>query len=199
MQIVDNLISLKYQQQIKNMFTSFNFPWFFNKSNIDIEYKNIMSENYNIFDTYSENPQFSHIFFLDGTIKSDEMKFNLLKPLIEIIEDKFDIKNSDKKKLQRIKANLLTPSRPTFENKCNIPHTDGFYETDTVLYYVNDSDGDTIIFEENLHTYKGTFNKDITISPKMGRVAFFDSSTYHTSSCPINSKYRIVLNIVYST
>lgn len=201
MQIYDNLIPLEYQEEIKNLLLTPNFPWYFQESNVDDKYQRmlIVKGNYNSYKFNDKNPQFTHLFFLNDEIRTDQIHFNIIKPLIELIGNKFDIKNSNINKLRKIKANLLLPSRLTCENEYNIPHTDMPKESNTALYYVNDCDGDTILFKENLHTYKDVFNKDISISPKMGRVAFFDSSKYHTSSCPINSKYRIVLNIVYST
>ena len=55
------------------------------------------------------------------------------------------------------------------------------------LYYVNDSDGDTILFEDD----KITELKRVT--PKKGRMVFFDGSINHCSSRPANNT-RVVLN-----
>lgn len=54
------------------------------------------------------------------------------------------------------------------------------------LYYVNDSEGDTIIFDNN--------RKEIQrITPKKGRIVFFDGSLEHCSTRP-STKTRAVLN-----
>ena len=63
----------------------------------------------------------------------------------------------------------------------NIPHW-------VCLYYVNDSDGDTILFEDD----KKTVIQQVT--PKKGRIVFFDGNIYHTSSKPKNN-IRSVINI----
>ena len=54
------------------------------------------------------------------------------------------------------------------------------------LYYVNDSDGDTIFFDDDENEIK-------RVSPKKGRIAFFDGSIKHCTSTPSKNK-RVVLN-----
>ena len=64
-----------------------------------------------------------------------------------------------------------------------------------VLYYVCDSDGDTIIYNERKD--QGLEGKSYTIkekvTPKQGRVVIFDGGLYHTAEQPINN-VRCVVN-----
>jgi len=55
------------------------------------------------------------------------------------------------------------------------------------LYYVNDSDGDTIFFDNNNNEIK-------RVSPKKGRIVFFDGSVNHVGSYPTKNE-RIGVNI----
>ena len=58
------------------------------------------------------------------------------------------------------------------------------------LYYVNDSEGDTIIFDNN--------KKEIQrITPKKGRIVFFDGSLEHCSTRP-STRTRAVLNFNFT-
>ena len=56
------------------------------------------------------------------------------------------------------------------------------------MLYLNDSDGDTIIFDENFKIKK-------RITPKKNRVVIFDGITYHTGCHPCKNDKRIVLNV----
>jgi hypothetical protein len=83
------------------------------------------------------------------------------------------------------------------------PHVD-FYEPHLVgLYYVNDSDGDTVVFEETSdqltaeqsarHANEGRFTVAHKIAPKKGRMVFFDGKQYHASMHPMQHPSRIVV------
>lgn len=72
--------------------------------------------------------------------------------------------------------------------------------TKIVLYYINDSDGDTIIFDQNADQFNSLDFKEpltirATVSPKRGRFVVFDGSLVHSAGIPRNSASRIVLNI----
>jgi hypothetical protein len=65
-----------------------------------------------------------------------------------------------------------------------------------MLYYVNDADGDTILYDKTASDIlddkmyideECEFNIVNKISPKRGRILFFDGRTYHASSTPTKS------------
>ena len=81
----------------------------------------------------------------------------------------------------RIFVHLPSPNPGLDEKHIDTP--DDHY---VCLYYINDSEGDTIIFDDN--------GKEIQqITPKKGRIAFFEGSMKHCSSRP-TTKTRAVLN-----
>ena len=59
-----------------------------------------------------------------------------------------------------------------------------------VLYYVNDSDGDTIIYNEREES--STYTEKQRVTPKQGRVVIFDGRQYHTAQQPSNGTRCIV-------
>ena len=66
------------------------------------------------------------------------------------------------------------------------------------VYYVNDSDGDTIIYEQTINDVPGgSQNVQLTehkrVTPRRGRAVFFDGSRYHCSSQP-TLNYRTIIN-----
>ena len=56
-----------------------------------------------------------------------------------------------------------------------------------IIYYVNDSDGDTCIFDN-----EGKVQH--RISPKKGRFLVFDGNRKHAGSHPYHANYRVVIN-----
>tara|TARA_R110002167_G_scaffold35635_4_gene113704 strand:- start:1412 stop:1939 length:528 start_codon:yes stop_codon:yes gene_type:complete len=67
------------------------------------------------------------------------------------------------------------------------PHVDSDDEHYTILYYLNSSDGDTF-FYKNKKPFK-------TITPLFNSAVMFDGSLYHSSSKPLKTIRRMVLNI----
>ena len=65
------------------------------------------------------------------------------------------------------------------------------------MYYINDSDGDTIIFNESYIDNKPESNFTIRkkITPKQGRIVIFPTSLYHSGSHCVDNNVRCVLNI----
>jgi len=67
----------------------------------------------------------------------------------------------------------------------------------TAIYYANDSDGDTFIFNESYlekieDISKLTIKK--RVSPKKGRVVLFPANTLHAGSFPTEHEDRMVIN-----
>jgi hypothetical protein len=71
----------------------------------------------------------------------------------------------------------------------NNPHTDEKVEHQTILYYLNNSDGNTYFYKKD----KKTIEKQVT--PEQNKAVLFNGLTYHASSKPIKNIYRMVLNI----
>jgi hypothetical protein len=61
------------------------------------------------------------------------------------------------------------------------------------VYYVNGSDGDTIIYENTIGGDITNLVEHKRVIPKRGRMVFFDGSRYHCSSQP-KVNYRCIIN-----
>ena len=86
------------------------------------------------------------------------------------------------------------------EEAHSYPHTD-LNQADvkgiSMLYYVNDSDGDTIFFEESPEEFNGTLSVKQRVSPKKGTAVIFDSATIHAGQVPKNAKNRVVVSSIF--
>jgi hypothetical protein len=84
-----------------------------------------------------------------------------------------------------------------------MPHTDRIVPHETCIYYINSTDGDTVLFDQKYDTSLSVDVNDskkknvITkISPVQGRAALFDGLQYHAGN-PSKTNLRFVLNINY--
>lgn len=169
-----------YQDKIEDLLTSEPFDWHYNDTTVD---KSIVFPDSNSYDTV----QFTHVFWYEDGPRTNKLFYSVIEPLLDKI---------DYTELVKVKANLLLPH--TNPKQYHIPHWDldepGYK---TLLYYVNDSDGDTVLFNK----FANDEYKDLEIihseTPKKGNAIVFDSNRYHASNNPIEYNSRIVLNFVY--
>ena len=90
--------------------------------------------------------------------------------------------------VNRIKINLTTNAKLTENEKALGLHCDRKEDNFiSLLYYISDSDGDTLIKEKN---------KDVFISPKKNKEVWFKSNTLHRAGRPEINKRRLVINFI---
>ena len=174
-EIYDDVIPLSLQNYIENLcIYPGKFPWFY-QDNMSGEKKDTTCG-------------FSHILYT---------KFNPIKTSIDFIFNFLQIPylfsnylNLNIKDIYSQRLFLQTPSpspRPIYEGihiDLNVPHS-------VCLYYISDSDGDTIFFKDDMKT------EIKRVSPKKGRIAFFSGNIPHCSSTP-KENTRIILNTTFS-
>jgi hypothetical protein len=186
--IIFDLLSQESASNLEKIFLEPSFPWYWNNlSSPELDASSF--QNNNIIDT----PQLTHMICYNGEFQSS--LFPILQPLIKDLETLINFYTSS---IFRIKANLLWQSSLSSKSKFHPPHTDTIIDlenTYTMIYYVNDSDGDTRLFD---CFYPSNFknNKIIKIKPEKGKCVFFNSARYHSSANPINLDKRIVINFL---
>lgn len=122
----------------------------------------------------------------------------LRKEIIYLAESFFKKHKILFSEILRIKVNLVPMAPQESKGKYQLPHVDTDTEHKVFLYYVNDADGDTILFKEKMvfgEKAPDSFTIDQVVSPKRGRAIVFDGDTYHAPSAPTESPYRCVINI----
>lgn len=146
-------------------------------------------DTYSCKDTTFINNQtgFSHILYGNGYSTTD---FDRYYMFLEQIEKQFDIKINE---LWRVRLGLtLNKNTKGVHN----PHSDFKEPHYTALYYIGQSDGDTIFYNE---LYDGCLNKELTINKTNphteNQMVLFDGLTLHSSNPPKNNLYRMTLNI----
>jgi hypothetical protein len=122
----------------------------------------------------------------------DNFSVNNLKFYIQPLET-LDVKS--------ILSSRIQLQLPVITDKLyGMPHVDGVrdFQYKAAVYYVNDSDGDTVFFKEtteDIHPDNITSELTIykTVSPKKGRLVIFDGNVYHSSGKPKHD-VRCIIN-----
>ena len=118
-----------------------------------------------------------------------------------------DNSNQTLSKIHRIRIGLITATNAPHVHG---PHVDYQFPHTTGLIYLNDSDGDTIFYNEiydptcklNSEKYYTDKLKSIvtvkeTFTPKENTFVWFNGLQYHSSTSPITTQKRLVINFNY--
>lgn len=175
--VLDNIIPRNYQNQILE--ETKNLPWYFTESTTFGDYD------------IDKNSAFYHMIFgidSDPSVNPvmNQKLFNLFLPMIG---ESFKFLDMYVEEIYRMKLGMYVRNQiDEFDDIHHHPHVDSYDDHQTLLYYVNDTDGPTYIFDEN----KKILDK---IEPKMGRSVILPGNVYHASSPPRDNNMRIVLNV----
>jgi hypothetical protein len=194
MKFIENIVIDSVKERMKRIFLRDEFEWYYNQSTV-----RIIPENRSalIDDNTKESIQFTHKLYTDGRFESEYIEY--IQKIMRALEEKEGIVCTT---LLRAKCNLVPQDSSFGVDQYHPPHVDlkeANNYTYTLIYYVNDSDGDTFIFNEN---YGDEF-ENVTIAhrqtPKEGCALLFKSNTYHAGSSPVNNSSRVVINIVFES
>ena len=181
--VIDDFISLEYQEKIKQELLGVNniFPWFHTEDVTDAgeltsQHRPALAHQYvNLNDDdVSEIESIFHHLFTPLLSKACQ---HLKMPQTEVIQGR---------------SFLQFPLRNIDTSVVDTPHIDldEGEEHIVVLYYVIDSDGDTVIYNER--TKSNTYTEKQRVTPKQGRVVIFEGGQYHTAEQPTKGTRCIV-------
>jgi len=184
---IDDVIPRLYQDQIEAETSSDKMAWFWNRES---------SRRVNVDASYGG---FSHIAYrFNEPNAQPSMLTALLLPLLFSFCEKAGVPF---KSLLRIRVGMFTQNAAggPYHN----PHVDFYLPHYNALYYVNDSDGDTFIFNETYdqvsleqsieYTRENKFTISGQVAPKKGRMVGFDGRHYHASMHPKQTSHRIAI------
>ena len=185
--VFDDVIDNDYQNKIKNkLIGEERFPWYYieDVSSGDSKNQKRGGFTHGYVNEYGVESEY-HYLFLE-LIKKSCSKINV-KEVNAILGRSF----------------LQLPSNIKRDD-VDTPHTDIPVDHFVMLYYVCDSDGDTIIynekcnnldeFDDNVNVVKEKiFSIQKKVTPKQGRVVLFNGKLYHTAEQP-NHNIRCVVN-----
>jgi len=131
--------------------------------------------------------QFTHTIYEDKQPVSQ--LFTAILPVITAIPHTI-------KQLVRIKLNLSVFAHTEIQDPHGMPHVDFTKVPEPLLsaiYYINDSTGDTVIFNQKFGQ-SGPLTVKTRVAPKKGRLVVFDGALLHAGNTPRTNEPRAVLN-----
>jgi hypothetical protein len=185
--VIDDVIDIEQQKAIEDLCVSENFGWIFHQTSA-YNKRSTTALPLDFYNNSVESPLFVHTLWNEWGRNSN--MFSYFVPILDALP--FEISN-----LLRVKVNLTLPVEGSTANTHSVPHVDYANITDsyiTAIYYVNDSDGDTVIFNEQ-NGHQGPLTVKQRITPKRGRVVIFDGALFHSGNNPSTNNPRINLNI----
>jgi hypothetical protein len=171
--VIDNLFTLEQQDNLKDLFLNSLFPWY---------YKSTLSQNTKKtnFDS-AVAPGFGHVFYNDNGIVSEYFDAIASIPKVATTNTPFVFN-----KLIYARTFLQMPLTTT--HGITNPHIDvAGLDHSVCIYYVDDADGETVIFDKtSQHDPVDFTGMRIlqTISPRKGRIVLFDGARYHANILP---------------
>ena len=194
-EVIDNFLPLNQFERLQDSILSAEFPWFY------IEHVSLDPIDDNIVDDYAvETDGYAHLFH-EKERNLTAVTYRILDDFNNQLENRLGITRED---ILRSRASIKHPKIGYTKENYNLPHVDYFTPHLSLIYYVNDSDGATRIFNEKFTpTPKGsslgisydTFTVKDTVEPKANRLLIINGLQYHTASNPIEYKRRVILNI----
>lgn len=198
--IIKNLIPTSFQHAIVDRMQGSNyFPWYLLHKIGHKDYFTANQKDIYLDTNITDDAGFFHIIQDDTEIRSAHYDF--FRMILEFYSEKTG-KTIDQ--IFRIRARYTNPSPGHNETKYAAPHIDYPNNKDytTLIYYVNDADGDTVLFDKMYNPATDVYNPVLTEkisevyrhTPKQGEAVVFNGHRYHSGNFPINCGSRIVLN-----
>ena len=182
--VIDDFVTLEYQEKIKQelLGVNNNFRWFHTEDVTDAgeltsQHRPALGHQYVSLDDDNDVSEITSVYHHLFTPLLSKACQYLKMPQTEVIQGR---------------SFLQFPLRNIDTSVVDTPHID-IDEGDehiVVLYYVIDSDGDTIIYNER--TESPSYTEKQGVSPKQGRVVIFEGGQYHTAEQPTKGTRCIV-------
>ncbi len=176
--VFDNVLSENDFSCLQSVVMSQDFPWYYSRKTREDE---VVSNFY----LYG----WLHMIFKEGRWHTHEPHLfinSINSVLTRAGENRFEVFRA------RLVMNTIAP-----QALINGAHVDSDMPHRTALFYINDSDGDTILYDQFLSGAVGPKSVHQTITPVANRLVCFDGLRYHSGTLPTSTARRIVLNVNY--
>lgn len=206
MQVIDNFFPEEMFRQLQRNVLGPNMPWYYVPT--------ISAPPWlQVDDPMAKETDGMQCVFYDKDRNLASAEYMFLRQYFLIMLEKLGYTENN---LLRVRASLKWPKPGITSEYYNIPHIDSASTHKTIVFYLNDADGDTRLFHQRqdpntktLHSnpsdeekmeyakqfIKSGFTIEHSVTPKANRLLMFDGLQYHTAGMPVNSDRRVIFNI----
>lgn len=179
--VIDDLFSDEESKIIENKLFSFesSLPWFFCPKTVTNDF------------TQKDYPWFYHQLITNNKSTSDFSQYfldifllkyiSLCKKLDKGLVPDFNVIHS-------MRINLSLSDGNIFKRTKTPIHVDRTFDHLVMIYYINDSDGDTVL------NNKIFLNKKVRVTPKRGRILIFNGKIDHFAFLSKKCEKRSIIN-----
>lgn len=189
MKIIENAITPILFNKMQKAVMGQHVPWYYSASTAFDEQDTKNTMDYSWY----------HIVMSEGNSES------ILAPLIESsLISALENANQDISEIIRIRIGLITATQETIIHD---PHVDWDEAHKTGILYLNNSDGDTYIYNEMYDVNSSMNSKEYiantklsvydTSTPQQNKLVLINGLQYHASSTPVKTGRRVAINFNY--
>jgi hypothetical protein len=174
--VIDDFLTPSYFEELQNLILSWNFDWY-------------CQPNLSPSRPGPARVNFSHNFYMEE-VRSPHCP--LILPFMYQVKD-----ICGAKQLLRCRADLTMIHPDKIKHPPHVDFPEPHYSS---VFYVNESDGETIMYNERWNgDYPDidTLTVRQVIEPKPNRVIIFDGDIIHTGHSPAIHQTRVILNSNY--
>jgi hypothetical protein len=185
--IFDNLFTSQETENIESIVTDCHFPWHLSAAkcaSVPLDYAKLNADRETL-----ESAMMVHTL-----VSVEHGAVSIHKIWADLISSRIMESAGIAGSVVRAKFNFHSKAQAS--GKYHTPHIDSEAAHLVAIYYVNDSDGDTRIFNRKFgEPTPEVHSLARAVTPKAGRVVLFSGEHFHASANPVQHDYRIVLNM----
>ena len=202
---VNDLLTPTYHSKLFDMVNGMNgFPWYFLSEDVSYSTRDVMFGDTPLLDMPEDEKSigFTHVLLDQDNVESPWLP--RFEPLLYTVQDALPCPVN----FLRVRLALQLNNGKVHHNA---PHTDSEKDHYAALYYLHDSTGDTVFFEQYDDPKDGSveerwykartqkYTEHMRVRPQANKLFVFDGHRFHSSSNPVgDSKWRIVLNLNFT-
>jgi hypothetical protein len=192
----NNILPQLLEKEVYSILTGDFFPWYYSPVT-NVKSYELYGEEGGLTGAV-ENPQFYHIFYNEKERRSSYC--DLIYAMVNVMSSAANI---NVESIVRVKANLLYRNPDLNQDLSNPIHHD-YHDISgknheqflSIVYFVDDSDGDLIVFDKSWPDMPVGSEEVYRFSPERNSAVFLPSNMYHAGTNPIKNDRRIVISFI---